>query len=85
METSELLEDLTALLEQTGIEVRKQPMGGGGGGTCRIKDKTVFFLDTECSMLEMAVNCAREVASRIDIESIYLRPQVRQFLEKYGH
>jgi len=83
MDTREIFEDLVALLEQDGVDVRRQAMGGGGG-FCRIKGKGVFFVDTECSILEMTAICSRAVNELIDIESIYLRPQVRLYLEKYS-
>ena len=83
MDSADILLELSALLEQNGVVVRRQSLGGGGGGLCKIKDKTVFFVDTECSATEMAVICARAVNETLDAESVYIKPQVRQFLEKY--
>ena len=84
METREIIEDLVALLEQNGVSIRRQAMGGGGGGLCRIKGKEVFFVDTECPAPEMGAICSKAVNELLDIESIYIRPQVRQYLEKYS-
>jgi len=83
MDSAQILLELTALLEQNGVVVRRQSLGGGGGGLCKIKDKQVFFVDTESSSTEMAVITARAVNQILDVESFYLKPQVRQFLEKY--
>lgn len=84
MDTKEITEELVALLEQKGVNVRREAMGGGGGGLCVIKEKRVFFVDTECPIAEMNAICSRAVNEVLDIESVYIRPQVRQFLEKYA-
>ena len=77
-----ILDELLGLLEGTGVEVRTEPMGGGGGGTCNIKGKTVVFLDSQGSTMERAAICARALAKVADIEAIYMKPEVRQFVER---
>ncbi|MBW8035610.1 MAG: hypothetical protein FVQ79_08270 [Planctomycetes bacterium] len=71
-----------AVLTQKGVTIRTGPMGGGGGGLCKIKGSSVFFVDTECPTHEMAVICANAVKEITNIDIIYLRPQIRQFLEE---
>ncbi|MCF7954721.1 MAG: hypothetical protein K9M75_02855 [Phycisphaerae bacterium] len=83
MDTREITEELVALLEQNGVVIRREAMGGGGGGLCVIKEKKIFFVDTDCPIAEMNAICSRAVNELLDIESIYIRPQVRQYLEKY--
>ncbi|MBC8393383.1 MAG: hypothetical protein H8E17_12560 [Deltaproteobacteria bacterium] len=76
---------LLALLDERGIEVRKEPMGGGQGGLCSIKNKRIFFLDQDSAPLEMAASCAKAIGKTIeDIEGIYLKPVIREFIDKYG-
>jgi len=58
-------------------------VGGGGGGLCVIKEKKIFFVDTECSVAEMNVICSKTVNELLDIDTVYIRPQVRELLEKY--
>ena len=82
MDTIEITEELVALLEQNGVNIRREAMGGGGGGMCVIKEKRIFFVDTECPVAEMNAICSHAVNDLLDIESIYIRPQVREFLEK---
>ncbi|MCI0498441.1 MAG: hypothetical protein L0Y36_01995 [Planctomycetales bacterium] len=80
-----ITEQLLDLLQTRGVTTRKDAMGGGGGGFCCIKDRKVFFLDTDASPFEVAVSCARAVHRTIgDLESIYLLPIVRDFIDKYG-
>ena len=83
MDNRDIIEELVALLEQNGVNIRREAMGGGGGGLCIIKGKKIFFVDTDCPIAEMTAICSRAVNELLDIGSIYIRPQVRQFLEKY--
>jgi hypothetical protein len=41
----------------------------------------MFFVDTQASAGEMAALCAEAVAKLIDIEAVFIKPQVRQFIE----
>ena len=81
MDQQQVLDDLLELLTTQQVEVRREPMGGSGGGLCHIKDKPVFFLDTQATQLDTTQQCAEAIKCLMDIENIYLRPQVRQVLE----
>ena len=83
MNRQRILEELLALLEADGVTIRTEELGGSGGGLCTVKGKTIFFLDTQASSTETAALCADAVSKRIDIESVYIKPEVRQFIEKY--
>lgn len=84
MDKQSVLDELLALLEQNGVIVRTDALGGGGGGLCKIKDKTIFFVDSQSSTFENAQLCARSVAELVEIEKIYIRPQIREFIENAG-
>jgi len=43
-----------------------------------------FFLDTQAGSGESAALCAEAVAKVLDIESIYIRPEVRRFIEEHS-
>jgi hypothetical protein len=81
MDTQEILDELLALLGQSDAIIRTEALGGGGGGLCELKDKTVFFADTESTTSETARNCAQAVAKMVDIEEIYIKPEIRRFIE----
>jgi hypothetical protein len=83
MEDQAILEELLVLLEQNGVVIRNESIGGSGGGLCKIKDKSLFFVDTEGPAADMAVICAQAIHETVDIEKIYLRPQIRDFLERH--
>jgi len=81
MTDHQILEELLALLEANSVTVRSEPLGGGGGGLCMVKGRPVFFHDTDASSSDAACACAEAAAKTVDIESVYLRPEVRDFIE----
>ena len=81
MNEQNLLEELLALLETNGVTVRNEPLGGNGGGLCTIKGQRIFFVDSQASSAVSAAICAEAVSKVVDIEQIYVKPQVRQFIE----
>ncbi len=80
-----ILEQLVAILEAGGVSIRNEPLGGSGGGLCTIKDEKIFFIDTQASSAEMAPIFAEAIARTIDIEQLYIKPEVRQFIETYSN
>ena len=78
-----LLEELVFILEKNGVRIRREAMGGNGGGLCVISAKQVCFVDTEAGTLNNAARCAEAVNNIIDIENIYVRPVVREFLAEH--
>jgi hypothetical protein len=79
-----ILQELLALLETNGITIRNEPLGGSGGGLCTIKGEYIFFVDTQAPSVSVAAMCAEAVSKIVDIEQIYIKPQVRQFIETQG-
>jgi hypothetical protein len=49
-----------------------------------MKKETIFFVDTEAPTAEVATLCADAVRKLVDIETIYLRPEVRLFLDSHA-
>lgn len=82
MEQQAILDELLALLENYNIAFRTEPLGGRGGGLCKLKDKEVFFVDSDASPSDMAAICAQALIRLCQIEEIYIKPQVRDFIEK---
>ncbi|HUW19339.1 MAG TPA: hypothetical protein VMW16_08560 [Sedimentisphaerales bacterium] len=83
MNQQRILEELLALLEANGVAIRNEPLGGNGGGLCTVKGENIFFVDTQAASSEMAALCAEAVARVIDIEKIYIRPEIREFIERH--
>lgn len=83
MNEQRILDELLGLLEANSVTIRNEPLGGSGGGLCTVKDKSIFFVDTEASSVEVAALCAEAVSRQVDIETLYIRPEVRQFIEDH--
>ncbi|MBE0535070.1 MAG: hypothetical protein IH624_05315 [Phycisphaerae bacterium] len=84
MDEKAILEYLLTLLENNRVAIRTEAMGGTGGGLCKFKNRAVFFVDSEASTADTAVLCARAVNETVDLETVYVVPQVRDFLEKHA-
>ncbi|MDI6447895.1 hypothetical protein [Anaerobaca lacustris] len=84
MNEQRILDELVALLTGGGVVIRAEPLGGAGGGLCSVRGQHVFFLDTQAGSGESAALCAEAVAKVLDIESIYIRPEVRRFIEEHS-
>lgn len=85
MNKQRLAEELLALLEANGVTIRRDQLGGSGGGLCAIKGQAIFFLDTEAQSAEVAAACAEAVSKVVDIEKVYIRPEVREFIEYHSN
>jgi len=78
-----ILEELLALLEAGDVSIRIEPLGGSGGGLCTVRGKKIFFVDTQAPLAETAAFCAEAVKKTVDIETVYIKPEVREFIEHY--
>ncbi|UCG48968.1 MAG: hypothetical protein JSU94_04125 [Phycisphaerales bacterium] len=81
MNDQQILDELLALLEAKGVLIRSEALAGSGGGLCTVKGRHIFFVDTQAAAADVAVLCARAVTKIADIETLYIRPQIRQFIE----
>jgi hypothetical protein len=81
MNDQNILDELLALLESNGVTIRSEPLGGSGGGLCTIKGQRIFFVDTQATSAVSAAMCAGAVPQVVNVEQIYIKPQIRQFIE----
>ena len=84
MNERRILEELLALLQANGVTVRHEPLGGRGGGLCTVKGQQFFFVDTQACSADMAALCAEAVSRILDIDQVYIKPQIRQFIEAHS-
>lgn len=74
---------MLTLLEANGVTIRNEPLGGSGGGLCTMKGQSIFFVDTQAQSADIAPICAEAVSKVADIEKLYIKPEVRQFIESH--
>jgi hypothetical protein len=85
MDNIAVLSQLEALAHTLGIQIRYECLEGEAafspGGLCRIRNKTVIILNERAATEEKIRTLAR-VLRRFDLSRIYLRPALRDFLER---
>ena len=81
MNEQRILDELLEILEANGVTLRHEPLGGGAGGLCTIKGQQIFFVDTQSSSADVAAAAAEAIRKVVDIEKMYIRPEIREFIE----
>ncbi len=84
MNEQRILDELLELLKANNVTIRSEPLGGSGGGLCVIKGRTMFFVDNQAPSVEVAAACAEAVAKIVNVEAIYIKPEIRQFIENHS-
>jgi hypothetical protein len=82
MDSTAILDELLGLLEGQNVIIRRDALGGDGGGLCSIKGKNIFYLDTQANVTETAAKCAEALIKVADVEKLYIKPQIRELLDK---
>ncbi|MBN2210611.1 MAG: hypothetical protein JW709_04370 [Sedimentisphaerales bacterium] len=83
MDEQKLLDEMIDLARRLGLEVRITPLGGEGGGVCRVRDKRVLFIDALAAIPERLERTAQGLAGLPDLDDCFILPEVRQYLEQY--
>jgi len=80
-----LLVQLEELAQALDVEVRYEPMRREGptfpGGLCKLKGQYVLIIDSKATP-EDKIQALAKAANRFDLSQVYLRPGVREFLDK---
>jgi hypothetical protein len=76
------LDMLLELLGRLGIPVRREPLGGGGGGLCTVRGQRVLFVDTSADEVTQTECCMRALALVPEADVIYLPPALREAIER---
>jgi len=84
MNEQRILEELLVLLEANSVTIRDEPLGGSGGGLCTIKGQQILFVDTQAPSAVVAALCAEAMPKVADIEQVYIKPEIRQFIENHS-
>ena len=82
MTDEQILQELEAILEALGIRVRHETLEGFPGGMCMVNGRCCMFLDDRTQPADLARLCAGAVIRRMDLDTMYLKPAVRRYLEQ---
>ncbi len=83
MNQQQILEELVSILQTNGIQVRDEPLSGRPAGLCTVRGRPIMFLDSDTGAQDNADACAEAVGRAINIEELYIKPQVRQYIESH--
>lgn len=81
-DTAEKLEAIVNLAAQMGIEIRREPLGGEGGGLCKLRGRQVLFIDTLADTTTRYERSVAAIAALGEIDQHFVRPDVREDIER---
>ena len=81
MDLHSRLDTLLSLAEEIGLTVRRESLGGDGGGLCLLRGQRVLFVDTAADLETRYDRTLAAMASLPEIEQRYLPPEVRDDVE----
>ncbi len=81
MNLEPLIEELVGLLKGHGVKVRREPIEESRGGLCTVAGSPVLFIDSKADPLQTAEICAQALCRVVDVTKMYLRPNIREFIE----
>lgn len=82
MDLQTRLDELLSLADQIGLTIRRESLGGSGGGLCVLKGQRVLFLDTAADLETRYERTLAALAPLPDIDARYIRPDVREDLDR---
>ena len=86
MKPEQLHEELEHVLTKLGIELREDTIDEGGssrGGLCNIMGRNLLIINCKLAIPEKNKLIMQSLQS-FDLESIYLKPYVRDIIEQKG-
>jgi hypothetical protein len=81
VELENRLDALLSLAEQLGIRVRREPLGGEGGGLCTLRGERFIFLDTSADLETRYERTLSALAGLSELERLYIVPEIREDIE----
>ena len=81
MDATAQLDTIVRLFEQLGVEVRKERLGGSGGGLCRIRGKRVVFVDLDADTATRLDQCVAALAAVPEAATVYISPELREWVD----
>jgi hypothetical protein len=82
MDVGNRLEQLLRVAEEIGLDVRAEPMGGEGGGLCKLRGQRVLFVDTSADLLTRYEVTLAAMAPLPELDDRYLVPELRADVDK---
>ncbi len=82
MDLQAKLDALLTVAEEIGLTIRREPLGGDGGGCCVLRGCRILFVDTTADLETRYDRTLQALASLPEVEQRYLQPEIRDDLER---
>ncbi len=82
MDIENKLATLLEVCSKLGLEVRPERLGGAGGGICKLKGKSIVFIDLEADPEGQYERLLTDLASFPQIDDLFIVPEVRADLDR---
>lgn len=82
MELQRRLDILINLAADLGLTVRREVLGGEGGGFCRVKGRPVLFVDVLADVETQYERTLAALAPMKEIDQRFLPPEVREDIDR---
>ena len=76
------LDILLGLADELGLTIRREPLGGDGGGFCLLKGQRVLFVDTLADLETKYERTLLALAPMAELDERYLAPEIRDDVER---
>lgn len=82
MDLQTRLDEMAALAEQVGVEIRREALGGDGGGLCVLRGRRVLFIDTLADLETRYDKTLAALAGLPEVDAHYVRPDLREEIDR---
>jgi hypothetical protein len=72
------------LFGRLGVQVRREHLGGRGGGLCQVHGHRVIFVDLDADAATQMEVCVRALSSLPELETVYVPPVLRELIDRIG-
>lgn len=76
------LDEFIELCRRLGLEVRKEQLGGTGGGLCSVHGRRVLFIDLDADVATRLDRCLAALATVPEVDSIFITPALRERIDR---
>jgi len=74
--------ELLELCSKLELQVRPERLGGSGGGVCKLKGRSIVFIDLDAEPEIRYERLLADLASLPQLENLFLRPAIRADLDQ---
>ena len=72
------LDATLSIFGRLGIPVRREKLGGSGGGLCVVRGERVLFVDVDADVGTQVDRCVAALAMIPEVDRVYLVPTLRE-------